>query len=85
MAEIKLNDNFATEVNAFRSAGAELDTVKTYQISSSGLSLPAVSAFQDCLHNIGSAMYLFKLLTEKDAKDMEALAAKLKAADSAGC
>ena len=35
MAEIKLNDNFATEVNAFRSAGAELDTVKTYQISSS--------------------------------------------------
>lgn len=84
MAEIKLNDNFAAEVNAFRSAGAELDTVKTYQISSGGLDLPAVRAFQACIHDIEMAMFLFGHLAKKDAADMDALAAKLRAADSAG-
>ena len=84
MAEIKLNETFTAEVEAFRAAGAELDAVKTYTISSGGLSLPAVSAFQECLSSIGLAMFQFALLVEKDAKDMDALAAKLRAADSAG-
>ena len=84
MAEIKLNDSFTAEVNSFRATGAELDTVKTYEISSGGLSLPAVSAFQDCIYTIGQIMFLLALLVKKDAKDMDALAAKLKAADSAG-
>ena len=84
MAEIKLNDSFSSEVNAFRAAGGEMDAVKTYKISSSGLSLPAVDAYQTCLTSIGSAMFMFGHMAEKDAADMDALAAKLRAADSAG-
>ncbi len=83
MAEIKLNDNFATEVNAFRAAGAALDQVSV-NVSTEGLSLPTVDAYQERLHKIQALVIKFRLLTKKDADDMDALAASLKAADASG-
>ena len=84
MAEIKLNDGFAAEVDAFRAPGAEFNTVSINSISAGGLSLPTVEAYQNRLFEIWKLMVKFEVLTNKDAKDMDALAASLKAADAAG-
>ncbi len=84
MAEILLNDAFLTEVDAFRASGSELTTVDTGSVSTGDLSLPTVDAYQDRLARIGKLMLSFQKLTAKDARDMDSIAAKLKAADAAG-
>ena len=85
MAEIKLNESFETQVAAFRASAEELDTVSVNSISAGDLSLPTVDAFQDQLFKIRTVMIKFEQLTKKDAADMDAIAAKLKAADTNGC
>ena len=84
MAEIKLNDNFTSEVEAFRASAAALTAVKASDVAADGLSLPTVEAYQGYLKRIWIVINRFSLLLEKDAKDMDALAASLKAADAAG-
>ena len=84
MAEIKLNENFAAQVDAFRTSAAGLDKVVVNSVSADGLSLPTVDAFQDRLFKLRLLMVEFEQLTKKDAKDMDDLAAKLKAADANG-
>ncbi len=82
MAEIKLNEGFAAEVDAFRSSGAGLDAVSVNSVSAGGLSLPTVDAYQDRLFKIRTLMIKIELLVKKDAGDMDALAAMLKATDA---
>lgn len=84
MAEIKLNDSFSAEVDAFRSAGNGFDAVSVNSVSADGLSLPTVDAYQDRLFKIRNLIIKLKLLTRKDAGDMDALAAMLKATDASG-
>ena len=85
MAEIKLNDSFTAEVDAFRASGESLDTVNVYSVVSVGeLSLPTVNAYQERLAKIWKLMLQFSVLKKKDAADMDALAATLKAADKTG-
>lgn len=84
MAEIKLNDSFLTEVAAFRAAGGGISTSSAASASAGGLSLPTVDAYQQRLTKIADVMLQFQELVKKDAADMEALAAKLKAADNSG-
>ena len=47
-------------------------------------SLPTADAYQDRLFKIRNIMLLFGILVKKDAKDMDDLAARLKAADNIG-
>lgn len=82
MAEIKLNDSFEAEVQAFRATGEDLDSVNVGEISTSGLSLPTVNAYQERLYRIRVLVGYFMLLTKKDAKDMDELALRLKTADN---
>lgn len=84
MAEIKLNEGFKAEVDAFRSAGEAINTVGLDSISAEGISLPTVEAYQDRLYKIWRVMLKFYFLTKKDAADMDKLAATLKAADTTG-
>lgn len=84
MAEIKLNEGFAAEVEAFRTAGAAIDTLSINSISTGELSLPTIDAYQDRLFKIRTLIIKFEALTRKDAKDMDELAASLKAADASG-
>ena len=84
MAEIKLNDSFSAEVDAFRSAGGELDAVDVYAFSAGDLSLPTVDAYQERLFRIRDLIIKLEALTEKDAGDMDALAAMLRATDASG-
>lgn len=83
MAEIKLNEGFAAEVEAFRSAGEAINKVVLDSVSAEGISLPTVEAYQDRLYRIWRIMLKFCFLTKKDAADMDKLAATLKAADIA--
>ena len=83
MAEIKLNDAFNAEVDAFRSAGAGLNAGSSGS-SGSGVSLPTVDGYLQRLTAIKNVMTKFEELTNKDATDMESIAAKLKAADASG-
>lgn len=85
MAEIKLNDNFMVEVNAFRASGEALDQESGSSVSTDYLSLPTVDAYQERLHRIWTLMIKFRLLTQKDAKDMDALATSLRTTDERGC
>ena len=78
MAEIKLNDSFTNEVNSFRLAGEAIDTKAINSI------LPTVSEYQDRLWRILKVIHQFKHLVDKDASDMDALAASLRAADMSG-
>ena len=82
MALIKLNDGFQAEVSAFRSAGAVLDPADPSSGTTGGLSLQTVDAYRDRLSQISQLMMEFRALTQKDAKDMEELAARLNAADN---
>ena len=82
MAEIKLTTAFTAEVDSFRSAGARLSEVNTYSTSKGELSLPTVDAYLERLHQIELTVLCLKLLTGKDAKDMDALAARLTQADN---
>lgn len=85
MAEIKLNEGFKGEVEKFRASGEELsNSVVINTISTGDLSLPTVDAYQDRLFKIRNIMLLFGILVKKDAKDMDDLAARLKAADNTG-
>lgn len=84
MAEIKLNNNFIAEVSDFRASGEQLDQVSVNSISVGELSLPTVDAYQDRLFKIRKLMIKFQLLTQKDAKDMAALADSLRTADASG-
>ena len=84
MAEIKLNEGFTAEVDAFRSAAGGLDTVSVSSVSAGGLSLPTVDAYQERLFKIRTLMIKLELLIKKDAGDMDALAAMLKATDASG-
>lgn len=84
MAEIKLNEGFTAEVEAFRDSGERLNTSGVNSVSAEGLTLPTVDAYQDRLFGIWKVMFLFQLLTKKDAKDMDALAERLRAADMGG-
>ena len=84
MAEIKFNSGFSTEVDAFRSTGPGLDEVRVFDISTGGLSLQTVDAYQNRLYSIRNVMIKFEVLVKKDAADMDALADTLKAADNAG-
>ena len=84
MAEIKLNDSFTAEVDAFRSAAAGLDAGSISAAGAGGLSLPTVDAYQERLYRIQSLMFRLERLVRKDAADMDALAAKLKATDASG-
>lgn len=81
MAQITLNTKFSEEVNGFRSAAAELGASSYPTIDVGDLSLPTVDAYQDRLRQIWKTMVRFKLLVQKDANDMDDLAAMLKAAD----
>lgn len=83
MAEIKLNEGFSSEVEAFRASGEKL-SASASSIPTGELSLPTVDAYQDRFHSIWQIMIKFWALTKKDAADMDALAEKLKAADMAG-
>ncbi len=82
MAEIKLNNSFSAEVDAFRSAGEGLNAVNISAISAGDVSLPTVDAYQERLFRIRNLIYMFSLLTKKDAADMDALADALRAADA---
>ncbi len=85
MAEIKLNEGFKDEVEAFRSSGESLsNSVVINTISAENLSLPTVDAYQERLFRIRNIMFLFSALVNKDAKDMDDLAARLKVADNTG-
>ena len=84
MAEIKLNDAFSAEVDAFRAAGGEIYAVSVSSVSTEGLSLSTVDAYQSRFFKIRTLMRKLELLTKKDAADMDALAAMLKAADASG-
>ena len=84
MAEIKLNEGFTAEVDAFRSAAGGLDAVSVSSVSTGGLSLPTVDAYQERLFKIRTLMIKLELLIKKDAGDMDALAAMLKATDASG-
>lgn len=84
MAEIKLNDSFAEEVSAFRASGDKLDQVSVNFITAGNLSLPTVDAYQKRLLKIRTLMVKFQVLTEKDAKDMDALASSLQETDASG-
>ena len=84
MAEIKLNDSFSAEVDAFRSAGGGLGAVDVYAVSAGDLSLPTVDAYQERLFRIRDLIIKLKALTEKDAGDMDALATMLRATDASG-
>lgn len=84
MAEIKLNDSFSEQVEAFRASGGNLDKVSINSISSGELSLPTVDAYQERLFRIRTLIIKFELLTKKDASDMDALATCLKTADLSG-
>ena len=82
MAEIKLNQSFTDEVEAFRTSSLDIqELVLVNPISAGDLSLETVNAYQDRLHRIRGIMLQFRLLTQKDAKDMDDLATKLNAAD----
>lgn len=84
MAEIKLNDAFAEEVNAFRTASESLDKVSPSSISGEGLSLATVNEYKERVYKIRALMIHFQALVRKDANDMDALAKSLKEADGAG-
>lgn len=84
MAEIKLNEGFLAEVAAFREAGAAINTDGVNSVSAQGLSLPTVDAYLKRLYDIWGLMVWFQSITGKDARQMEALAERLKAADMGG-
>ena len=81
MAEIKLNDGFAAEVNALRASGNQLDQVSVRSVSAGGLSTSTVEAYQERLSKIRTLMLEFQLLTQRDAEDLDALADSLRATD----
>lgn len=81
MAEIKLKDGFAAEVNAFRASGNALDSVSVHSISEGDVVLPTIDEYQDRLFKIWTVIFKFKALTAKDAADLDALAVTLKTAD----
>ena len=86
MAEIKLNEGFMGEVEEFRSSGERLsNSVVINTISTGDLSLPTVDAYQERLFRIRNTIVKLHVLVNKDAKDMEAIAARLKKADNTGC
>lgn len=82
MTEIKLTDSFSSEVAAFRASAEDLDSASLISISKGNLSLPTADAYMERLNEIWKMMIRFNLLVKKDADDMDALAAKLKAADT---
>ena len=82
MAEIKLNEGFKAEVEAFRASGKAFETGSVNQISLDGISLNTVNAYHECLGNICLMLELFKYLVAKDANDMDELAESLNAVDS---
>lgn len=82
MAEIKLNDSFAAEVDAFRASAGKLDTGNVYSASTGELSLPAADAYQERLFRIRRLIIQFGILVKKDADDMDALAGRLRSADA---
>ena len=84
MAEIKLNEGFTAEVSAFRESADQLDVVSVSSVSTGGLSLPTVDAYQDRLLRIKTLMIKFQALVQKDAKDMDALANSLRTTDASG-
>ena len=85
MAVVRLTSDFAGEVSAFRAAGDEIDAYGVSEPSASDLSLPTVKAYDKRMFEIRKIMTAFRLLTIKDAKEMDELAASLTAADQAGC
>lgn len=84
MVEIKLNNGFLTEIDAFRTAGSNLQEINAVSISDAGISLPTIRGYMQRLSQIQEVVSLFGALVKKDATDMDKLAATLKAADSAG-
>lgn len=87
MAEIKLNDSFNEEVEAFRTSGEEISKLyaETYTAMDSQLKLPTVDEYQKRFRLIGlSLSAYFSTLIKKDAESMDKLAATLKATDING-
>lgn len=83
MAELKLNDAFAAEVDAFRAAGEVLsDVTSPSTCDTEGLSLSVVKEYILRLDDIWRLLFDFYLLTKKDATDMDALADSIRAADN---
>ena len=84
MAEIKLNETFTQEVSAFRTSGQTLTQVDVNTSSMGEISLETVNAYHDRIFQIRGLMTRFQKLTEKDAKDMDALASALRVTDAGG-
>ena len=82
MAEIKLSNDFTNEVQAFRTSGEQLSSAPIPIASAGELSLPTIDAYQERLVRIKSIISQFSQLTNKDAKDMDALATRLRTADA---
>ena len=84
MAEIKLNEGFTGEVAAFRASAEGFDAYDVSAVAGGNLSLPTVREYQNELLKMQGVMVLLQALIKKDAKDMDELAASLRAADNSG-
>lgn len=84
MANILLNDLFSLEVATFRGSAKGLDAPSYFSASTGDLSLPTIDAYKERLNRIWRIMVWTGAVVKKDADDMDAIAAKLKAADSSG-
>ena len=85
MAVIKCNDTFLREVDELRDSGIKLEEAikkaSVFGIRADEVSLPTVDAYQERLIKIWKVIYRLRILVEKDAQDIDALAGALKAAD----
>ena len=83
MAEIKLNDDFMTELAEFKASADELnrDEYSKARVSEE-LSLPVVDAYRERITKLWEQVFRFKLLVEKDAADIKALTERLQTVDT---
>ena len=85
MSEIKLNDAFQHEVAAFMCAGEGLNKDFSFgDLRFADLSLTTVDAYFERMEKLFRLVGLYANLVGKDVKDMNELAAQLKAADECG-
>lgn len=82
MAEIKLNDDFMTELAEFKASADELNEQDYYKFHiGNELSLSVIDAYRERITQIWLQVYRFKRLVEKDAADIETLIERLQNAD----
>lgn len=81
MAEIKIQDGFTQELNAFGRSGESIEA--TPLTHSGALNLPMCDATCNVVNDLINAVKLYKQLINKDAKELDEFVKQMKRLDNA--